>query len=577
MVTTRIIECDQRVRTEQASVNAVVGPSKTKKKGKKPFVKGKAKDGNGKPLSPCFHCRETGHWNKDCPKKKKKPGQPGASSLLHVVENQESTSSDTEYTSLLCYLPSCEDWLMDSSATEHLTPHKSDFKSYEAYPESKATYVTLGDSKTQLHVHGSGTVKRWAEDPNSNKPYCRLTLTGVLHVPGITRCFLSISTFNNKGFELHIRNHRITLTKGNAALVGTRVGKLYVAPMWPTLPVQSPNKLYSVTSTPLPAKVWHECMGHLNWEALKTVKASRDLTPLKGIVLADEPLPHSSTCPGCQASKAKHRAYQPSTTRSARSTHPLECVHSDLVGLIPTASINGHWFTVSFTCDYSNHVWCLPMKSKDQTFATFKVFAAQVKRQYSFTIRYFQSDRSGEFMSKEFSDYLASEGIIREASAPDTPQQNGLAERMQQTIWSGIRAILHHSDMKNGFWAEALAVIVHVMNRAPRKRLDWRTPHEVLTGQVPNVAYFRTFGCHAWVHNHKGKKLDAKALPMVFIGYEPSSKAYRLWDSANHKVVISSDVTFNETLFPNQPVEKPVIPPTTDKGLNVPNVRSEGK
>ena len=68
------------------------------------------------------------------------------------------------------------------------------------------------------------------------------------------------------------------------------------------------------------------------------------------------------------------------------------------------------------------------MKSKDQTFATFKVFAAQVKRQYSFTIWYFRSDRGGEFMSKEFSDYLASEGIIRETSAPDTPQQNGLAE-----------------------------------------------------------------------------------------------------------------------------------------------------
>jgi len=95
---------------------------------------------------------------------------------------------------------------------------------------------------------------------------------------------------------------------------------------------------------------------------------------------------------------------------------------------------------------------------------------------------------------------------------------------MQQTLWTGICAILHHSGMKYGFWAEALAVIVHVMNRAPRKHIDWKTPHEVLTGQVPNVAYFRIFGCHAWVHNNKGKKLDAKGLPMVFVGYEPGSK-----------------------------------------------------
>ena len=66
---------------------------------------------------------------------------------------------------------------MDSGATEHLTPHKLDFKSYEAYPESKVTYGTLSDSKMRLRVHGSGTVERWAEDPNSNKTYCRLTLT----------------------------------------------------------------------------------------------------------------------------------------------------------------------------------------------------------------------------------------------------------------------------------------------------------------------------------------------------------------------------------------------------------------
>jgi formate hydrogenlyase subunit 3/multisubunit Na+/H+ antiporter MnhD subunit len=72
-------------------------------------------------------------------------------------------------------------------------------------------------------------------------------------------------------------------------------------------------------------------------------------------------------------------------------------------------------------------------------------------------------------MSKDFEDFLGSEGIIHETSAPDTPQQNGLAERMQQTIWSGIHAILHHSGLKNGFWSEALAVIIHVINRAPRK------------------------------------------------------------------------------------------------------------
>jgi hypothetical protein len=133
---------------------------------------------------------------------------------------------------------------------------------------------------------------------------------------------------------------------------------------------------------------------------------------------------------------------------------------------------------------------------------------------------------------------------------------------MQQTIWSGIHTTPHHTGLKNGFWSEALAVIIHVLNCAPRKRLDWRTPHEVLTRQVPNVAYFHTFGCCVWVFDKKGKKLDAKSSPMIFVGYKPGSKAYCLWDPHSHKIVISTDVNFDESTFPNKPDEKPVTPPT---------------
>jgi len=305
---------------------------------------------------------------------------------------------------------------------------------------------------------------------------------------------------------------------------------------------------------------------------------SSEFSPVKGLSLTSEALPHHSTCPGCQAGKAKRRSYKASSSRPERSTHPLERIHSDLVGPFQTTSINGHHFAVSFTCEYSSHVWSLPLKTKSETLGTFKVFCAQVKSRYGFSIKYFRSDRGGEFMGKEFSDFLASEGIIRETSAPNTPQQNGLAERMQQTIWSGVRAILHRSGMKNGFWSEAMAVIVHSMNRSPNKRMDWRTPHETLTGQVPNIAYFRTFGCRAWVHNNKGRKLDAKSLPMIFVGYEAGSKAYRLWNPSAHKIAVSSDVTFNETVYPNLPVVKPEEPvPILKRQELRPNTRSEGK
>ena len=113
-------------------------------------------------------------------------------------------------------------------------------------------------------------------------------------------------------------------------------------------------------------------------------------------------------------------------------------------------------------------------------------------------------------------------------------------------------------------------------HRVPRKHLNWRTPFEVLTGQTPNVAYLRIFGCRAWVHNKQGKKLDAKALPMTFVGYKPGSKAYCLWNPQTHKVIVSSDVTFDEQTFPHRLVPKPETP-VTEKELRVLNPQPEGK
>ena len=136
-------------------------------------------------------------------------------------------------------------------------------------------------------------------------------------------------------------------------------------------------------------------------------------------------------------------------------------------------------------------------------------------------------------MSAEFSTFLEEQGITRETSAPRTPQQNGVAERMNQTLLGGARSMMQHSGVTKGFWAEAMGTAAHVLNRSPRKSLAWRTPFELLFGRVPEISYVRVFGCRAWVFNDdKGKKWDPKSKPMILVGYETGSKAYRLWNPA---------------------------------------------
>ena len=56
------------------------------------------------------------------------------------------------------------------------------------------------------------------------------------------------------------------------------------------------------------------------------------------------------------------------------------------------------------------------------------------------------------------------------------------------------------------------------------------------------------FGWKAFIHVPKKhrSKLDDKALPCIFIGYENEEFSYKFWDPEMRKVIISRDVVFQE-------------------------------
>ena len=60
--------------------------------------------------------------------------------------------------------------------------------------------------------------------------------------------------------------------------------------------------------------------------------------------------------------------------------------------------------------------------------------------------------------------------------------------------------------------------------------------------------HMRTFGSIVHVKITKGhlNKLEDRSQPMLFIGYELGTKAYKYFDPANFKVIISRDVIFEE-------------------------------
>ena len=117
--------------------------------------------------------------------------------------------------------------------------------------------------------------------------------------------------------------------------------------------------------------------------------------------------------------------------------------------------------------------------------------------------------------------------------------------------------MLSNVGLPNGFWAEAVATTIHLINRSPHKALDERVPEAVWSGKKPSYKHLRVFGCEAFYHIPKEfrDKLMPKSKKCIFLGYgESSEMGYRLWNPETRKIVRSNDVYFNEEKMHKKPI-----------------------
>ena len=148
------------------------------------------------------------------------------------------------------------------------------------------------------------------------------------------------------------------------------------------------------------------------------------------------------------------------------------------------------------------------------------------------SVKILRSDNGGEYKSRQFKEFTSECGIRHEFTVPKTPEQNGVAERLNRVLIEKARTMLVQSRLPHSFWAEALNTAVHVHNLSPSRVLGDKTLRELFTGKKPNVAYLRSFGCTAFVHVPKDarNKLDPKSTECIFMGYGQTSKGYRVYD-----------------------------------------------
>jgi hypothetical protein len=86
----------------------------------------------------------------------------------------------------------------------------------------------------------------------------------------------------------------------------------------------------------------------------------------------------------------------PFPKRDNKEKGVLELIHSNVCGPMPSTSINGYVYYVSFIDDYSHKTWVYFLKSKDKVFIKFKEFKALIENLSERKINILKSDNGGE-------------------------------------------------------------------------------------------------------------------------------------------------------------------------------------
>ena len=136
-----------------------------------------------------------------------------------------------------------------------------------------------------------------------------------------------------------------------------------------------------------------------------------------------------------------------------------------------------------------------------------------VETETGLKVKYLRSDNGGEYIDGGFSEYCVAQGIRMEKTIPGTPQQNGVAERMNRTLNERARSMRLHAGLLKTFWADAVITAAYLINRGPSIPMEFRLPEEVWSSKEVKFSHLKVFYCVSYVHidYDTRSKLDAKS------------------------------------------------------------------
>ncbi|CAI5969386.1 unnamed protein product [Closterium sp. NIES-64] len=277
--------------------------------------------------------------------------------------------------------------------------------------------------------------------------------------------------------------------------------------------------------------LWHHCLGHPSLLRLRGM-ASRLL--VSGLPRSLPPLPQGPglTCVPCV--EGRQRA-APHSSQFPPTEAPLQTLHMDVWGPARVRGQGHERYFLLVVDDYSRYTAVFPLRSKGDVIEVLIdwINAARLQLRQSFGSDFpllrLHSDRGGEFSSGLLRAYCRARGIRQTFTLPDSPQQNGIAERSIGMVMDVARTSMMHAAAPHFLWPFAVRYAAHQINLHPRVSRPETSPALLWTGTVADASAFQVWGSRALVRDLSADKLSPRAAPCVFLGFPPDAPGWQFY------------------------------------------------
>lgn len=542
----------------------------------------------------CFVCNGRGHIARNCKFNKNKPTQVrskvpryGRAMYADDGEDWDDDEDSRAYLTRVVNRDDCEQsyatrrmdengdgevvLILDSGSNGHHVGDEGKVRLTEVARLAKpSTVLTASDEPLVSKVKGNVG----GYDQHGNE----MLVKDVKYTPGFKVNLISVSQWCQQGDEgiertmVFGKDGMTAYEDGKMVFQGVQRGGLYEVRL--TKESQRDRCYVGRNDTKEVEKYMklHERLGHLGKTTIsKILKKDAvdgiredELPSLSVIQQIDEP------CESCVMGKGHRSPFSKKSSR-IKARDVMDRLHADLSGPINGVStvddsgkfklrkvamndkvreVLGNKLYVSVIVDEkSGFVSVKPISKKSDAGEHLMEFVMLGENITGKKVRFIHTDQGSEYVNQYVKQFAARKGIVLETAVAHTPEQNGLVERMNQTLGGSVRVSLFRARLDYAFWPLAYEYSAYIEGYRIKGDRDVTVAEEFLDSR-PSVKRLRVFGCDCFViitPPHR-TKLEPRARKCIFVGYSPNNDgAYKCYDVQKHEIIITRDVVFKDT------------------------------